>query len=341
MSSRAGLIGLLQGRRVEHCLLATPAGGWALVVPGLAARVLAAGLGERNALWVSPSLERCLEGLDWNAGGQRTWLAPELGPRGFFGAGESDWAVPPALDPGAFRLEETRSSSARCRGDCRIASADGAEYRLEITRQVEISDLPSKPPGGAVLLRIRHSLRNTGRTAIAACAGLWSIVQLPCSPEGTLLLPDLPYRSYFGDLPAGWMSRQAGRLELRTAPGRRYEGRPATLRTGSPPGPPAAGGCRGNAGLAALPLFPRRPLPGRTPGRARREARVRRRAAGLQQPPVRQGSLLRAGVPRSGAPPGPGRKRRASGGNPDPLWDVGSAWPWAAAGRAAWPTSGC
>ena len=223
MSSRAGLIGLLQGRRVEHCLLATPAGGWALVVPRLAARVLAAGLDERNALWVSPSLERCLEGLDWNAGGQRTWLAPELGPRGFFGAGESDWAVPPALDPGAFRLEEARSSSASCRGDCRIASADGAEYRLEITRQVEISDLPGKPPGGAVLLRIRHSLRNTGRTAIAACAGLWSIVQLPCSPEGTLLLPDLPYRSYFGDLPAAWMSRQAGRLELRTAPGRRYK----------------------------------------------------------------------------------------------------------------------
>ena len=84
---------------MEHRLLETPAGGWALVVPKLAARVLGAGLGERNAFWVSPALERCLEGLDWNAGGQRTWLAPELGPRGFFGAREERLGCPRGAGP--------------------------------------------------------------------------------------------------------------------------------------------------------------------------------------------------------------------------------------------------
>ena len=147
MSARAELIQVLQERGAEHCMLATLGGGWALVVPSLAARVLGAGLGERNALWVSPALEKCLEGRDWNAGGQRTWLAPELGPRGFFGATEGDWAVPPALDPGAYRLEEAQSSSARCRGDCRLASADGTEHRLEIERRVELLDPPREKPG--------------------------------------------------------------------------------------------------------------------------------------------------------------------------------------------------
>jgi hypothetical protein len=218
VNSRTELVRLLEERRFEHCLLETPAGGWALVVPRLAARVLGAGLGERNAFWVSPALERCLEGLDWNAGGQRTWIAPELGPRGFFGAGESHWAAPAELDPGAYRLESADLRCATCRGACRLRAADGEEFRLEIERWLEIRDLPA-----GVLLRLRHSLRNTGRVPIATRAGLWSIVQVPSLPEGTLLLPDDPYRTCFGELPSAWVLQKAGRLELRTAPGRRWK----------------------------------------------------------------------------------------------------------------------
>ena len=219
MSTRTELIRLLHAKGVEHQLLETPAGGWALVVPALGARVLGAGLGERNALWVSPALERCLEGKDWNAGGLRTWLAPELGPRGFFGREEGDWAVHPALDPGAYRLVENRPSETLCRGECRISSADGTRYHLRIERQAEIGDLPR----GAVRLSLRHRLRNLGPAAIGAGAGLWSILQLPCQPEGTMLLPDVPYRPYFSAPPADWVSRQEGKLQVRTAPGRRWK----------------------------------------------------------------------------------------------------------------------
>jgi hypothetical protein len=229
VSTRAGLIRLLNASAVEHQLLETPAGGWALLVPALGARVLGAGLGERNAFWVSPALERCLEGKDWNAGGLRTWLAPELGPRGFFGREEGDWAVPPALDPGAYRLVKTRPAAALCRGECRISSADGTLYHLQIDRQVEIGDLP----GDAVRLSLRHCLRNLGPAAIGAGAGLWSILQLPCQPEGAMLLPDLPYRPYFSAPPADWVSRQEGKLQLRTAPGRRW-------KIGQRPGGPEA-----------------------------------------------------------------------------------------------------
>jgi hypothetical protein len=78
-------------------------GAWAVVVPRLGARILGAGVGDQNALWVSPFLDACLEGRDWNAGGQRTWLAPEAGPRGLFGRSEQEWKVPPPLDPGSYR----------------------------------------------------------------------------------------------------------------------------------------------------------------------------------------------------------------------------------------------
>jgi hypothetical protein len=201
--------------------------------------VLGAGLGESNAFWVSPALERCLRGLDWNAGGQRTWLAPELGPQGFFGARESDWAVPPALDPGAYRLEQASSSSAACRGVCHLVSADGTEYALEIERRVEVCDLtegrspaaPGGPPGGrpaekasrGLLLRLRHSLRNLGAQPIPARAGLWAILQLPAQPQGSLQLLDASYRAIFGELPADWVRLGAGGPQLRTAPGRRWK----------------------------------------------------------------------------------------------------------------------
>ena len=38
-----------------------------------------------------------------------------------------------------------------------------------------------------------------------------------------MLLPDLPYRPYFSAPPADWVSRQEGKLLLRTAPGRRWK----------------------------------------------------------------------------------------------------------------------
>ena len=222
--NRSKLVDALKRAGAAHCLLETPAGGWALVVPRLGARILGAGVDELNAFWVSPSLEGCLEGRDWNAGGQRTWLAPELGPLGFFGTGESDWAVPPELDPGSYRLLEAGRSGARCRGLCRLRSADGTEYRLELERRVEIRDLPEPGPGvRCVVLGIRHSLHNAGDRPIHSRVGLWSILQVPCLPEGNLLLPDLPYRLYFGEMPPSWVRREAGRLVLRTAPARRYK----------------------------------------------------------------------------------------------------------------------
>jgi hypothetical protein len=78
-------------------------------------------------------------------------------------------------------------------------------------------------PRQAILLRIRHSLRNAGPRPIASSVGLWSILQLPCLPEGSLFLPDAPYRQRFGELPAGWVSRRQGSLVLRTAPACRWK----------------------------------------------------------------------------------------------------------------------
>lgn len=232
MGTRAELAARLRGACAEHFLLENRGGGWAVVVPRLGARVLGAGADERNAFWVSPELERCLEGRDWNAGGQRTWLAPELGPSGFFGAAERDWAVPPPLDPGEYRVEEAGPRVVRCRSACRLRSQDGSEYSLEIERRTEVLDAPAMGPAAGLRLRLRHTLRNAGDRPIPARVGLWGILQLPALPEGRLLLPDLPYRVHFGELPGSWARREDGRLVLKIAPGRRW-------KVGQRPGPAA------------------------------------------------------------------------------------------------------
>jgi hypothetical protein len=167
-------------------------------------------------------LEKCLAGQEWNAGGQRTWVAPELGPGGFFGSAEQGWTVPPELDPGSYRLLGADGITACCRTTCRLRSRDAAEYRLEIERRVQIHD-PSGNRPGAVRLCLRHSLCNRGERPIPARIGLWGIVQIPSLPEGLLLLPDLPYRVYFGELPADWVRRETGRLCAKTAPGQLFK----------------------------------------------------------------------------------------------------------------------
>jgi hypothetical protein len=98
--TRETLAARLEETGLAAVTLSGPGTGWALLVPGLGAKVLGAGVDEENLFWVPAAVSAG----EWCVGGQRTWLAPELGARGFLGRGESDWQVPPALDPGSYTL---------------------------------------------------------------------------------------------------------------------------------------------------------------------------------------------------------------------------------------------
>jgi hypothetical protein len=198
---------------------------WVTVAPALGARIMGAGIGRENAFWVPPSLSTRGWDEGGNAGGQRTWIAPEAGPYGFFSS--EQWSVPVALDPGDFREQAATPGWLSFRSAFAAHAADGREFPVAITRRMRL-----EPPGDTArnLLRIRfqHELENTGASVIPNRVGLWSIIQLPCGEKGTILLRRtqdsgiLP-RPYFTGLPPGVLRNTGAVSLLAVAGGRKYK----------------------------------------------------------------------------------------------------------------------
>jgi hypothetical protein len=184
VSARDRLQAILERHQADYDLLSTPGGAWAVVVPQLGARILGAGVGGQNALWVSPFLEACLEGKGWNAGGQWTWLAPELGPRGIFGRSDREWTVPPALDPGSYRRTSAGATGGRYRCLLELHTASGTALTLGIERSLNLEDLQGLEAGvRGARIRFEHTLINRSERSLEAEVGLWSILQVPALPR--------------------------------------------------------------------------------------------------------------------------------------------------------------
>ena len=139
-----------------------------------------------------------------NAGGQRTWIAPEAGPGGFFFR-DARWAVPAALDPGDYRPCPATTGWLGFRSSFTARAADGRELPVAITRRMMLEALPGAPD--ALRIRFQHELANTGATAVESCIGL-EHHQLPCEERhpcsfaspgaaGAAAIP----RPYFTELP--------------------------------------------------------------------------------------------------------------------------------------------
>jgi hypothetical protein len=160
-----------------------------IVAPALAARIMGAGVGEENAFWVSPVLSTKGWTEGGNAGGQRTWLAPEAGPAAiFFSADGATWNVPMALDPGDYHQIPVETGGRSYRMALEVHTADGERYPIAITRSMRLEDGPIAPASCAPGLRIRfwQELFNAGTRVIDRRVGLWSIIQLPCEEPGTV-----------------------------------------------------------------------------------------------------------------------------------------------------------
>jgi hypothetical protein len=199
---------------------------WMVVAPALGARILGAGIGQENAFWVPPSLSTGGWDEGGNAGGQRTWIAPEAGPQAFFSGGDA-WSVPLALDPGDYRPHAAGPGWLSFRSAFTAEAADGQRFPVAITRRMRL-EVPADAARNVLRIRFQHQLENTGAAAIQYRVGLWSIIQLPCEEKGTVLLGrssdagSLP-RPYFYDLPPGVLRNTGSLSLLEVGGGRKYK----------------------------------------------------------------------------------------------------------------------
>ena len=242
MTTRSDLLRGLAKAGLAHTELRMGS-SWLVVVPGLAARILGAGMDEENALWVAPKLVAAPWAEGGNAGGMRTWLAPELGPKGFFGPDVAGWQVPPALDPGAY--SPTLPADAKpgwhaWRTSLTADAADDGKYPISITRSVQLDHTTTNADDPSLRFRFRHELSNEGSTVIGRRVGLWLIAQVPSAREGviTIGLRDGAatdhVRPYFTELPMGALLMERGVACLRALGGTKYKiGVRAAAATGS------------------------------------------------------------------------------------------------------------
>ncbi len=206
---------------------------WMIVAPALAARIMGAGIGEENAFWVPPVLSTHGWSAGGNAGGQRTWIAPEAGPLGFFfSADGSRWSVPMELDPGGYHAVAGEQGEGSYRAELTAQAADGVRHPIVLTRRMRIQEEANEPSSASCLrIRFRHELANAGTGVIDRRIGLWSIIQLPCEEPGTIFFGlksaptgnAIPLRPYFTEVPAGVAGASGKIAWLQVKGGRRYK----------------------------------------------------------------------------------------------------------------------
>ena len=195
---------------------------WMIVAPALAARIMGAGVGEENAFWVPPVISTRGWDAGGNAGGQRTWIAPEGGPSGFFfSADGTRWSVASELDPGAWRAAPAAAGWKKYHAALTARSADRTSRKITLDREMKLEEAAD---GSLLRIHFRHTLGNAGSTPLAHRIGLWSLIQLPCDQEGVLFASGTPkLRSYFGTLPRVTTADEEKYLRLRVKGGTRYK----------------------------------------------------------------------------------------------------------------------
>jgi hypothetical protein len=207
----------LDAHQHKHVTLA--AGDGRLLVTEHGARVLACEMpGVAGNLFFHPPFMEQADAADEPtvAGGDRLWIAPEVGwfwpslddarrdPKGAA-------TTPMAIDPGYFGI--TDQSENRVAMDARIDLTDVRDDKalaLYATREVRVIEAPPITLDGLLSLSfaLTHSLSWADASSDqGAVAGVWSILQVPPAPEGrgTLICPTtrrVEPRSYyepFGD----------------------------------------------------------------------------------------------------------------------------------------------
>ncbi len=209
------IVARLDAHEHKHATLA--AGDGRLLVTEHGARVLACEMPgvSHNLFFHPPFMEQAdSDGEHSVAGGDRLWIAPEVGwfwpsldearrdPKGTA-------TTPMAIDPGYFGI--TEQSDTRIVLDARIDLTDIRDDKalaLYATREVRAIEAPDHLPDGLMTLSfaLTHQLAwADASTDEGAVAGVWDILQVPPPPPevgggGTLICPTtrrVEPRSYY------------------------------------------------------------------------------------------------------------------------------------------------
>ncbi len=187
-------------------------GGGTLVACQRGGRLMPFAADGESVLWLSRAwaererFEAFLARGDWNLGGERTWIAPEIqftirDRRDFWGS----YSLPAAMDPGTWRLEPARDGGCALRQEAELAAHNLAAgvKRLRVQRFVRsVADPVRSLRQGACadvsFMGYEHDtvVRDLEPNAIGAQS--WNLIQLV--PGGSVFLPLLApavQRDYF------------------------------------------------------------------------------------------------------------------------------------------------
>ena len=174
-----------------------------LLVTEHAARIIGIFPGPQhgNLLWVNSAacagveaLRRFVRAGEWNLGGDRVWLAPEIelhfsDPQN---PSHENYAVPPDLDPGHWALEQSDSFGVALRnaGEAKNLLSN-QPFRFETRRQIRLAKAPVDLADlDYIGYEIASAIVITAPDRPAAAYGLWQLMQIP--PGGEVLIPTRP-----------------------------------------------------------------------------------------------------------------------------------------------------
>lgn len=184
------ITGTLKSHGIEHYLFSDGKGSQFLVVPKFGGRILAVTIGGENLFWTHPDI---LSGQ----GGQRSWVSPEGGPKGFLfqpdWKGTRDFSM---MDPGNYRVVGHKENEyLALENTFQTVSNDGKEnYNLILTREMQFEEDPFKEEPEAKNLTYHylgidfvHRLKNNSPAGLDRILALWCLIQVP--PKGTMIVP--------------------------------------------------------------------------------------------------------------------------------------------------------
>ncbi len=184
------MISALKGQKIEHYIFTNGQGSRFLVVPKFGSRILAVSVGGENLFWTHPDVFA-------GQGGQRSWVAPEGGAKGFIfrpdWKGNRDFSM---LDPGDYKVTSYQENELLSLANTfRATSNDGQEnYDLTLTREIRLEEDPLLEDAGFEGLRYDylgfdfvHKLKNNSGKTLDRILDLWCLVQIP--PRGTMIVP--------------------------------------------------------------------------------------------------------------------------------------------------------
>jgi hypothetical protein len=184
------IIMTLDENEIEYHVFRNDQGNEFLVVPKFGGRILAASVGGESLFWSHPDVFT-------GQGGQRSWISPEGGPKGF--VFEPDWSGNrdfSMMDPGQYEVTRfDENEFLRMQNTFQTDSNDEEEsYDLTLTREMRLLRDPAGTKSELMGFDYEylgiyfvHKLKNNSEMWLDRILALWCLIQVPA--RGTMIVP--------------------------------------------------------------------------------------------------------------------------------------------------------